>query len=143
MKNRSIASAALIGLIAIVAVGVVVFHGGFGMSGMAGRMGSGMGGMMMRGQAAMPPDAPAALSRHGCMACHALHHGRTGPAFAWVAWRYVGKPDAHRRVAAFIEHGGRGPWGGVMPNLNVPSGDAMLLSQWILTLPPQAPPGTP
>ncbi|TAL86141.1 MAG: cytochrome C [Rhodanobacter sp.] len=95
----------------------------------------------MRGQAAIPSGAPAVLSHHGCMSCHALDHARTGPAFAWVAWHYAGKPQAQAHIAAFIEHGGRGPWGGVMPNLNVPAVEAMALSQWILALPPQAPPG--
>jgi cytochrome c len=84
--------------------------------------------------------APLALNRLGCMGCHAVHEGSTGPAFAWVAWRYRDQPAAQASLAAFIEHGGSGPWSGVMPDLQVPPADAAAIAAWILSLPPEAPP---
>ncbi|GEM_PF-3251314 len=106
--------------------------------------GGGMGMMqhmpMMGRQSSLPHHAPEALSRYGCMSCHALDRGRTGPAFRWVAWKYHGQPDAVPRLTAFIEHGGSSTWGGFMPNLNVPSGQAQGVAQWILELKPETPP---
>lgn len=110
------------------------FHGITGLSGGMVRM--------MGSRSAAPANAPAALSTYGCMACHALNHAVVGPAFQWVAWRYAGRPHAQANLAAFIRHGGKGPWGGVMPDLNVAATDATALATWILALPPQAPPGS-
>lgn len=133
----------LIGLVVLVALlggavglfgmGNWSFHGMMGMSGGMGRMGG--------SPAPAPVNAPAAVSRYGCMSCHAVDHASVGPAFQWVAWRFAGKPHAQEDIAAFIQHGGKGPWGGVMPDLNVTVTDAAALSKWILALPPQTPPG--
>ena len=103
-------------------------------------MHGGMHGMMMTRDAAAFANAPEAFSQYPCASCHALHDGGVGPAFSWVAWRYRGQPGAQETVAAFIAYGGQGPWGGIMPNLSVPSVQAHELAQWILALPPEAPP---
>lgn len=103
-------------------------------------MHGGMHGMMRTRGAADPADAPAALHQYACAYCHALHVGGAGPALAWIAWRYHGRRGAQEAVATFIAHGGQGPWGGVMPNLAVPSAQAHELALWILALPPEAPP---
>ncbi|MFC5526014.1 c-type cytochrome [Rhodanobacter ginsengisoli] len=102
---------------------------------MHGRMGG-----MMHASDATPTGTPAALDRLGCMNCHQQHEGLVGPAFAWVSWRYRDQPDARTMLAAFIEHGGQGPWSGVMPDLNVPPADADAIAAWILSLPPETPP---
>lgn len=106
-------------------------------------MHGGMHGMMMRPWVKVPAAAPAAVARFGCMSCHALHGAGVGPAFTWIAWRYRAQPGATATVAAFIEHGGQGAWGGVMPNLGVPADDASDIAQWILSLPPEQPPAPP
>lgn len=130
-----LAALLLSGVIGLFGVGNWSFHGIMGMSGGMGRM--------MGSRAPAPANAPAALSKRGCMSCHAVDHTGVGPAFQWVAWRYAGKPNAQEDIAAFIQHGGKGPWGGVMPDLHVTATDATALSKWILALPPQAPPGSP
>jgi cytochrome c len=128
----------------IVAVVLVAFWGVAGgawwFRGWHGWQSMGMHGMMMRSGAPAPADAPAALTQHACTSCHALHEGGVGPAFSWIAWRYRGQPGAQETVATFIAHGGQGPWGGVMPNLAVSPLQAQALAQWILALPPEAPP---
>lgn len=102
----------------------------------------GMHGMMRRTPQAAPAKAPAALQDHACMACHEVRQGSTGPAFAWVAWRYRGQANAEDALTAFIEHGGPGHWPGNMPDLNVPPADARDIARWILSLPPEAPPAS-
>ncbi len=129
-----LAALLLSGAISLFGMGSWSLHGMMGMPGGMGRM--------MGPQAPAPANAPAALSRYGCMTCHAVNHASVGPAFQWVAWRYAGKSHAQANIAAFIQHGGKGPWGGVMPDLNVTATDAAALSKWILALPPQAPPGS-
>lgn len=107
-----------------------------------GMMGGGGGmGMMGRRTGALPHNAPKALSQYGCLSCHAVDSARAGPAFAWVAWKYRGKGNALASVSAFIEHGGTGSWGGVMPNLHVPADQARRIARWILSLPPESPRG--
>lgn len=100
----------------------------------------GMHGGMHRSTA--PATAPAALQDRACMACHRLHEASSGPAFAWVAWRYRNRTDAENALTAFIEHGGPGYWPGNMPDMNVPPADARSIAQWILSLTPEAPPAS-
>lgn len=118
--------------------GVGWWHGSH--AGQSMGMHHGMHGMMMQPHEPVPVDAPAALNQYACSTCHALHDGGVGPAFDWVAWRYRGQRSAQDAVASFITRGGSGPWGGVMPNLAVPPAQARELAQWILALPPEAPP---
>lgn len=135
--------------IVLVAVMLVAWAGvaGGGMGWLRGWRGGqsmgmhgGMHGMMRTPGTADPADAPAAFRQYACAYCHALHAGGAGPALAWIAWRYRGQRGAQETVATYIAHGGQGPWGGVMPNLAVPSAQAHQLAQWILALPPEAPP---
>ncbi|MDE2249757.1 MAG: hypothetical protein KGJ96_14450 [Xanthomonadaceae bacterium] len=139
-------------IIPVVFVAVVLFAcvgiAGGGMGWMRGWYGGqsmmgmhrGMQGMMAPATASVPADAPAAFRQYACASCHALRDRGVGPALAWVAWRHRGQPGAQQAVAAFIARGGRGPWGGVMPNLAVPSAQADALARWILALPPEPPP---
>lgn len=98
-----------------------------------------MRGGMMGETSALPQNVPKALSRYGCMVCHAVHSGKAGPAFDWVAWKYRAKSGALSRISAFVEHGGTSTWGGVMPDQNVPPAQARRIARWILSLPPEAP----
>lgn len=141
MKHLVIPAVLLVGLAAWVGItgeGRGWWHGWPGEQSMG--MHRGMRGMTMWPREVAPLDAPAALSQYACTSCHALHDGGVGPAFSWVAWRYRGQRGAQASVAAFIAQGGPGPWGGVMPNLGVPSAQADELALWILALPPEPPP---
>lgn len=129
--------------IPIVALALALMLAAFGMphARAQGMMDGGGMDMMGRQAGVVPHHAPKALSQYGCLSCHAVDSGRVGPAFAWVAWKYHGKTRALARVSAFIEQGGTGSWGGAMPDLNVSPDQAARIAQWILSLPPQAPPG--
>ena len=100
------------------------------------------GEMMGENSSNTPAHTPSAVNQYGCMSCHAIDQRKIGPAFSWVAWKYKNEPDASTRVSAFIEHGGSGPWGGLMPDLNVSPAQARQIARWILSLPPQTPPGS-
>ena len=102
------------------------------MGGPMDTMHQGRHGMMMHSPWKQPADAPASLSQFGCLSCHDTQQRGVGPAFAWVAWRYRDSGDAESTVAAFIEHGGQGTWGGVMPDMNVPASDARTIAHWII-----------
>lgn len=71
----------------------------------------------------------------GCMACHDLKTKKVGPAFASVAKKYAGKPDAVNYLANKIKKGGSGVWGSVpMPPQTVSDAEAKQLAQWILSI---------
>jgi cytochrome c len=71
----------------------------------------------------------------GCMACHDLKTKKVGPAFADVAKKYAGKPDAVDHLVSKIKKGGAGVWGSVpMPPQNVSDAEAKQLVQWILSV---------
>jgi cytochrome c len=71
----------------------------------------------------------------GCMACHDIKAKKVGPAFADVAKKYAGKPDAVDYLAGKIKKGGAGVWGSVpMPPQNVSDAEAKQLAQWILSV---------
>jgi cytochrome c len=71
----------------------------------------------------------------GCMACHATNAKKVGPAYADIAKRYAGKPDAVDYLSGKIKKGGAGVWGPVpMPAQNVSDAEAKQLAQWILSV---------
>ncbi|MGB8635314.1 MAG: c-type cytochrome [Rhodanobacteraceae bacterium] len=142
MNRIMINGMVLLGMLLLVACGPSAGQqGDKGRSSMRG-MGGMHGGMMRRqAPAKAPASAPGSLNRFACLSCHSLHAAGVGPAYAWVSWRYRDHAQAASSLAQFIQHGGRGPWGGVMPNLNVPAADADAMARWILELPPEAPPG--
>ncbi|MFZ8862342.1 MAG: c-type cytochrome [Thermocrinis sp.] len=71
----------------------------------------------------------------GCMACHDMKVKKVGPAFADVAKKYAGKPDAVDYLAGKIKKGGSGVWGSIpMPPQNVSDAEAKQLAKWILDL---------
>jgi len=71
----------------------------------------------------------------GCMACHATNAKKVGPAYADIAKKYAGKPDAVDYLAGKIKKGGAGVWGSVpMPPQNVTDAEAKQLAQWILSI---------
>jgi cytochrome c len=77
---------------------------------------------------------PADLAtRAGCMACHGVGNAIVGPAFADVARRYSGEPDAAAQLHRKVRQGGSGGWGKVpMPPQHVADDDLHAIIGWIL-----------
>jgi S-disulfanyl-L-cysteine oxidoreductase SoxD len=72
-------------------------------------------------------------SRAGCMACHGVAKGVVGPAFADVARRYAGNPDALNELSSKVRQGGAGGWGTTpMPPQHVAEADLRAILGWIL-----------
>ncbi len=72
--------------------------------------------------------------RSACLACHSVDRAGAGPAFAAVAQRYAGEPQAPQRLAAKIRAGGSGSWGTLpMPaQPQLAARDAERLARWVL-----------
>lgn len=80
-------------------------------------------------------EAPAAiglLSKHGCIACHAVDNKLVGPSYREVAKKYAGKADAASYLSGKIRAGGSGVWGAIpMPAQALPEADAKTIAQWL------------
>ena len=55
-------------------------------------------------------DGEAALTKGGCMACHAKDKKLVGPAFKDIAAKYKGQ-DVNAQLADKVRKGGSGVWG--------------------------------
>ncbi len=86
--------------------------------------------------AARFPVAQALIARGNCRACHQLEGKLVGPAFADVARRHAGNPDAFDALAKKIVTGGAGAWGEVAmpPNASITDADAAVILRYILSL---------
>ena len=83
--------------------------------------------------AAAPVAASDLAARAGCTACHGVTQAIVGPAFADVARRYHGRPDAAAALAQKVRQGGAGAWGTVpMPPQAIDDGDLRMVIGWIL-----------
>jgi len=83
--------------------------------------------------AAAPVAASDLAARAGCTACHGVTQAIVGPAFADVARRYHGRPDAAAALAQKVRQGGAGAWGTVpMPPQAIDDGDLRTVIGWIL-----------
>ena len=77
-----------------------------------------------------------AMSKAGCVACHAQDKKLVGPAFKDIAAKYRGQKDAGVQLADKVRKGGKGVWGPIpMP----PSGpdkisdaDLKAALEWVL-----------
>jgi cytochrome c len=80
-------------------------------------------------------QAEALLREHKCYLCHANHDQVAGPAFADVAARYRGNPDAAVVIATHVRQGvrGEGPWH-MPPHPEISPGEAKVMAQYILSL---------
>jgi cytochrome c len=78
------------------------------------------------------------LQRYKCNACHADNETKTGPAYADIAARYEGNPQALTIVAAIVRKGARGggPWH-MPPHPEVSDADAKKMARYILSLGPR------
>lgn len=72
--------------------------------------------------------------KHACTACHAVDRKLVGPAYADVAKKYAGQPDAEAKIAASIRQGGAGRWGPVPmpPQPGLSDAEVRTLATWIL-----------
>jgi cytochrome c len=80
-----------------------------------------------------PDDA---LTKAGCVACHAQDKKLVGPAFKEIAARYRGQKDVAVQLADKVRKGGKGVWGPIPMPANGPDkiGDVDLKAalEWVL-----------
>jgi cytochrome c len=75
------------------------------------------------------------LQQYKCYICHADSESKTGPAYADVASRYRGNPQAITILSTAIRRGahGSGPWH-MPPHPEVSEADAKRMVRYILSL---------
>ncbi|MEO3693542.1 c-type cytochrome [Roseateles paludis] len=77
-----------------------------------------------------------AITKAGCMACHAKDKKILGPAFKDVAAKYKGNKDAAALLADKVRKGGKGVWGPIPMSPNGPDkisdADLKAAIDWIL-----------
>ena len=74
----------------------------------------------------------ALAQQYGCAACHGLDSKIVGPAFKAVASKYAGRADAQVYLAAKIDAGSQGIWGGIpMPPQPLPETDLKAIAEWL------------
>ncbi len=61
-----------------------------------------------------------ALTKGGCMACHAKDKKLVGPAFKDIAAKYKGQGDAVAKLSEKVRKGGAGVWGPIPMPANGP-----------------------
>jgi cytochrome c len=78
----------------------------------------------------------AAMTKAGCLACHAKDKKLVGPAYKDVAAKYKGKADAVATLSAKVRKGGQGVWGPVpMPPTaadKLSDADLKAAIEWVL-----------
>lgn len=84
--------------------------------------------LMATSWAAQAATVDEAMSKAGCVACHAKDKKLVGPAFKDVAAKYKGQGDAVTKLTEKVRKGGAGVWGPIpMPPHNAEKiGDADL-----------------
>ncbi len=77
---------------------------------------------LIAGTALSAPAGPAedALTKGGCMACHAKDKKLVGPAFKDIAAKYKGQGDAVAKLSEKVRKGGAGVWGPIPMPANGP-----------------------
>ena len=86
-------------------------------------------------QAATPDEA---MTKAGCMACHAKDKKLVGPAYQEIARKNKGQADAQARLVAKVRKGGSGVYGTVpMPpndDKKISDADLKVVITWILKM---------
>jgi cytochrome c len=86
--------------------------------------------------AAQPHPAEAALSKAGCVACHAKDRKLVGPSFKEIAAKYKGQADVVPQLMEKSRKGGKGNFGPIPMPPNPPEkisdADLKLVVEWIL-----------
>ncbi len=121
-------------------------HGMMGGAGPGMRGGPGYGtndaDRQATGQGTAAPPAWGRLSAYigaqhlMCLSCHELSKRNIGPAFADIAHRFAGQPNARATLTQAISHGVSDQWAGypAMPGGLATPGQAATLAQFILDL---------
>jgi len=82
-----------------------------------------------------PDDA---LTKAGCVACHAQDKKLVGPAFKEIAAKYRGQKDAVATLSDKVRKGGKGVWGPIPMPPNGPEkisdADLKAALEWVLAL---------
>lgn len=77
--------------------------------------------------------ALALLTKHSCVACHAMDSKLVGPSFKDVAAKHGTRADALAYLAGKIKSGGVGVWGQIpMPPQTLSDEDASLVARWLV-----------
>ena len=75
--------------------------------------------LMAAGWAAQAATVDEAMTKAGCVACHAKDKKVVGPAFKDMAAKYKGQGDAVAKLSDKVRKGGAGVWGPIpMPPHN-------------------------
>lgn len=79
-----------------------------------------------------------ALTKAGCVACHAQDKKLVGPAFKEIAAKYRGQKDAAAQLADKVRKGGKGVWGPIPMPPNgadkIADADLKAALEWVLAL---------
>lgn len=79
-----------------------------------------------------------ALTKAGCVACHAQDKKLVGPAFKDIAAKYRGQKDAAAQLADKVRKGGKGAWGPIPMPPNgadkIADADLKAALEWVLAL---------
>lgn len=78
----------------------------------------------------------AAMTKAGCLACHAKDKKMVGPAYKDVAAKYKGQADAVTKLMDKVRKGGAGVYGPVPmpphPADKLPDADLKAMTEWVL-----------
>lgn len=78
-----------------------------------------------------------AMTKAGCVACHAPDKKLVGPSFKDIAAKYRGQKDAGVQLADKVRKGGKGVWGPIPMPPNAPEkisdADLKAAIDWVLT----------
>lgn len=92
--------------------------------------------LALAGTAQAGPDE--ALTKAGCVACHAQDKKLVGPAFKEIAAKYRGQKDAAAQLADKVRKGGKGVWGPIPMPPNgadkIADADLKAALEWVLAL---------
>lgn len=92
--------------------------------------------LALAGGAQAGPDE--ALTKAGCVACHAQDKKLVGPAFKEIAAKYRGQKDAAAQLANKVRKGGKGVWGPIPMPPNgadkIADADLKAALEWVLAL---------
>lgn len=92
--------------------------------------------LALAGTAQAGPDE--ALTKAGCVACHAQDKKLVGPAFKDIAAKYRGQKDAVAQLADKVRKGGKGVWGPIPMPPNgadkIADADLKAALEWVLAL---------
>jgi cytochrome c len=86
-------------------------------------------------RAADPGRAMSLAEKRGCVECHDIGAGGTGPSYSAIAARYRHDPGAHDRLVDKLRFGGAKHWGerfNMWPHYTVTNEEAHIMVDWIL-----------